>query len=302
MEELLHKCLNHEPLSDSELQSLASHPEYAAYVKIARQSSGYTSPEFDEKQLFDKIKAAQSYSLKEKANSQKERSLFRWIPMAASFLLLIAAGFYMLSGNSVQNITTQFAEQTTLELPDGSTVILNAQSSLSYNEKNWDEERLVVLEGQAYFKVETGDQFTVKTTQGEVTVLGTQFNVNDRDGIFQVNCYEGKVSVSSNDDKVILTHHRGARLENETLKVTEISTNAPSWIVGESSFEQIAFKDVILELQRQYDVQVDYDSSLNSILFTGSFTHNNLEIALKSISSSMNISYKIEERRVILTP
>jgi ferric-dicitrate binding protein FerR (iron transport regulator) len=64
-------------------------------------------------------------------------------------------------------------------------LILNAASKLSFNEKKWADQRALTLEGEAFFKVQKGQTFSVNTTAGVITVLGTQFNVKERKTILK---------------------------------------------------------------------------------------------------------------------
>ena len=68
---------------------------------------------------------------------------------------------------------------------------LNELSQLEYNASKWDENRSLELKGEAFFDVEKGKRFDVTTEFGNVSVLGTEFNVLSRDSIFKVSCYEG---------------------------------------------------------------------------------------------------------------
>ena len=75
-------------------------------------------------------------------------------------------------------------------------MLLNSKSTITFNKHNWDTNRTLELNGEAFFDVEKGNTFTVKTSQGNVSVLGTEFNVNASVDFFRVSCYEGKVKVS----------------------------------------------------------------------------------------------------------
>ena len=72
-------------------------------------------------------------------------------------------------------------------------------TTLKYASNKWDKKRRVRLEGEAFFKVAKGSTFTVDTKTGSVKVLGTQFNVKNRIGFFEVVCYEGLVGVTVSD-------------------------------------------------------------------------------------------------------
>ena len=73
--------------------------------------------------------------------------------------------------------TTLTAQENSVKhlLPDGSEVTLAEGSSISYNSILWGFTRTTDLKGEGFFSVKTGDQFTVETAHGDVTVLGTQF-------------------------------------------------------------------------------------------------------------------------------
>ena len=82
--------------------------------------------------------------------------------------------------------------------------------------RNGQTKRDLTLEGEAYFKVQKGQTFSVNTTDGVVKVLGTHFNVKQRNNYFEVNCYEGLVSVTYNNETVKLPPGKTFRLINGT--------------------------------------------------------------------------------------
>ena len=83
-----------------------------------------------------------------------------------------------------------------------------AEVSCNYSATSWnDGERILKLKGQVYFEVKKGSKFSVRSTQGIVSVLGTSFNIYDREGAYKVECFTGKVKVESieSETKVYLT-------------------------------------------------------------------------------------------------
>ena len=96
--------------------------------------------------------------------------------------------------NPMVNIRAPYGTITTHVLPDGSTVTLNANATLSYD-KDFSAKRDISLSGEAFFEVKRGSTFTVKTTLGNVEVLGTSFNVIVEEKNFEVICKSGKVLV-----------------------------------------------------------------------------------------------------------
>ncbi|HET8809678.1 MAG TPA: FecR domain-containing protein, partial [Flavobacteriaceae bacterium] len=187
-------------------------------------------------------------------------------------------------------------------LPDGSSVVLNAVSSLRYDPENWEQNREVHLTGEAFFHVAKGEQFNVVTDAGTISVLGTQFNVKQRPGYFEVSCYEGLVSVKTSKDSLLLPAGKSVRIVNGTAQKNTTKRPSPSWTKGISSFQSVPFSQVIAELERQYQLEIHLKTRTFDVdqLFTGSFAHNNLETALKSVTVPFNLVYQLKNDAVIL--
>ena len=125
--------------------------------------------------------------------AKKTVPLWTYIGIAASILLVATFIFYPKSDPQIITTSTVLAESRVIELPDGSTASLNANTTISYSE-DWNRE--LTLKGEAFFEVTEGEKFLVKTSIGDVEVLGTSFNVFVRDSVFEVACKTGKVGVS----------------------------------------------------------------------------------------------------------
>ena len=167
--------------------------------------------------------------------------------VAASILVLLGI-FYFL--NQPEKYVSGIGEQLAIILPDNSKVILNANSTLSFNKNNWNENRNLNLNGEAYFKVEKGSDFVVETKEGKVTVLGTQFNVKTDTDFFEVICYEGKVKAETNTLNTILIKGDAFRKMKGSLpEKWMISAVEPSWKKGESSFKSVPLEYVIKALK-----------------------------------------------------
>ncbi|MBT8274099.1 MAG: FecR domain-containing protein, partial [Bacteroidia bacterium] len=157
------------------------------------------------------------------------------------------------------------------------------------------------LDGEAFFIAEKGQTFTVLTSQGTVEVLGTQFNVKERPDYFEVECYEGRVAVYYNNNEIELSPGQSIRLVNgiEQDRI-EFNTNTPSWLNEESSFVEVGLNQVLDELERQYDIELETSTIEIDRIFTGSFTHTNLETALKSITIPLGLRYQVNGKNVTL--
>ncbi|AMC11755.1 hypothetical protein Lupro_10950 [Lutibacter profundi] len=285
-------------ISAEELKKYVSEEDFNAYMELEKGIHLYEKLEAPLDHSFKKIQE----KIKNKSKSKVRKLYIGWFTsIAASVVLFI--GLYSLLGNNTVLFNTDIGEHKNVALLDGSEVILNSKSEISYNKKTWRKEREVTLKGEAYFKVQKGSTFTVKTLNGFVTVLGTQFNVIARDDFFEVVCYEGKVSVKNDSSSTILLPGNSVRVLNgKIMEDYQVKQQSPSWILGESTFKSIPLKYVINALENQYNVSFDRSSIDESIIYTGSFDNNNLEIALATVFKPTGIKYnKTAGKRILLS-
>ena len=137
-------------------------------------------------------------------------------PVVVNFALLITLSFLVSSCSRDSVTTDDFYEY--VELPDGSSVIMNHNSSIQFD-KDF-EERNISLQGEAYFDVVPSDvPFIVTTDLGEITVLGTRFNVNSREDDLEVEVETGKVELETGEENTKLFAGQGARFNHGKAKV-----------------------------------------------------------------------------------
>lgn len=223
----------------------------------------------------------------------------RWIPVsiAASLSLIAAVAFFMLDQTTV---STQLAEVKTYTLPDGSTVTLNAGSSIEFPTYRWSGNRTVSLEGEAFFNVTKGSTFTVKNEQATVTVLGTSFNVKARPSGYEVSCFTGKVKVANNRNDVTLTKGLFTKLETGVLAPAETFDAAKTtWREGDFYFESKPLREVMDELERQFNIDIVFTGDGNR-LYTGFFNNRNLDQALEMVFKPMSLRYRQENNKIIV--
>ncbi len=294
-ENYLAKWLNNE-LSEEELAAFERSEEYASYQKIVRASDALEAPSFDMEKALADFQASQRNQETKVIKMRPSQYLMRIA--AAVTVLFIATYFYIASLN--ETFSTEYAQRTEIVLPDASEVLLNAGSKLSYSERNWDSERNLSLEGEAFFKVAKGKKFTVTTDLGTISVLGTQFNVESRKGFFEVTCYEGLVSVTFQGKEQKLPSGTSFLVVNDRIVPTEAPLSSePSWVNNESSFKSIPLTYVLSEFQRQYNVTVETKNVDLTQLFTGTFSNTNINLALQSISTPSQLSYSLEKNKVL---
>ncbi|GAA4290357.1 FecR family protein [Aestuariibaculum suncheonense] len=285
-------------LSEQEFLELKQTENLEILEKIAHYAKHMQAPEVDAQAA---LTAFRNRKLRKKSPKVITFNFNTVLKIAAILVVMLTSSYFLFFNNDV-NFETEIAQTETLTLPDGSEVILNAASKLHYSKKEWQSNRLLDLDGEAFFKVQKGEKFTVNTSAGTVQVLGTQFNVKKRTGYFEVQCYEGLVAVNYNSKIVKLSPGKSFRVVDNTIQlVDDFKAEIPSWLQEESSFDNVPLGEVLKELQRQYSIIVTLQNVDESVLFKGAFTHKNLEIALKSITIPLDLNYKIEGKHVVLS-
>lgn len=294
-ENYLAKWLANE-LTEEELALFKQSPEYPSYEKLKKTSSTLQAPHFDANKALHAIEARKAKGQSKVFSLHTFKKVYRY---AAVILVLVAASYFYVT-NTKDSITTEYAQREQLLLPDMSEIQLNAASEISYSKKNWAEERNIELNGEAFFKVAKGKKFTVSTAQGQVVVLGTQFNVEDREDFFEVSCYEGLVRVHFDEKNYELPAGSSFMVINGKITHSEVQKNAsPSWLLDESTFKSIPLRYVLRELERQYNLEISTENLDLNQAFTGSFSNTNLNLALKSISTPYQIAYSLQGNKVL---
>lgn len=285
----LSRWLNNQ-LNDSELDEFKNHPDYALYQRIAMKSEELAVPTYNKEKLYSRVQKEISEPKKGKV-----RSLYTKLSIGVAASIAILFTVFQLF-NSGTTYTTNYGEQMAVNLPDGSEVLLNSKSEISFNESTWSTNRMIELKGEAFFKVQKGSDFVVSTDKGSVTVLGTQFNVTTNDDLIEVSCYEGKVKVDSEKKVIFLTRGKAYRNINGISEEWEFKDNEPTWKNGESSFVSIPLKYVVEAIENQYSVQIDASKINSENKFTGAFTHESLHIALETVFQPLKIKATIVDK------
>lgn len=255
---------------------------------------------------------------------ERERNLsaFRWpvrFSVAASVALCLLLGgiWWYAAQPTVVRYSTDFNETKIIHLPDGSTVTLNANSTLSFRD-NWSatlSERRVALEGEAFFAVEKNlihhqdsayfSKFIVQTSQLEIEVLGTRFNVNDHVSNTQVALESGKVLVKQEGgNSLYLIPGEVVELINHGLhkKTTEVKT-VSSWKDNKLIFKQTPVPEILEMIENRYGYRIKYNpASLKNKRYTGSSPVDDVDLLLYKISRLYGLSIQSEGENVTLTP
>ncbi|GAA0730976.1 FecR domain-containing protein [Aquimarina litoralis] len=285
-------------LSEKEKKEFEHTPEYLAYKDILKGVDKFERPVFDIEVNLQKQKEYNQTYTESTSKSSKVIKLRPWL-YAAAAVFLVLIGLRTVFFNTT-TINTSYAETKTWTLPDNSIVTLNAKSTIEYNDRSFKNDRTIMLDGEAFFDVAKGSQFTVKTKNGEIKVLGTEFNVYSRNTTIEVQCYEGKVSVNNGKNEAILTPGKGVTSkDSNTLNSVKIKESKPGWMQQKSTFNQVSLGRLIAELERQYDITIEKGDVDTNRLFSGFFTHTDLTTALKTCFEPMNINYIFKSSKTI---
>lgn len=199
-----------------------------------------------------------------------------------------------------------------LTLSDGTTVWLNAASSISYPVAFSGKERLVEMTGEAYFDVAPHAQmpFRVKVNNDHVVeVLGTQFNVKayaDEDMV-STTLLQGAVRVAGNGQRVTLKPGQQAQAFARQLSVKTLGqagiAQAVAWKEGRFNFQDAHLQEIMRQLARWYDIEVVYENGVPDLEFIGEIERSlPLSEVLKGLKMS-GVNFRLEEgKRLVVFP
>ncbi len=226
-----------------------------------------------------------------KSNKPKLISLRLFAAVAATLILLVSSFWFF---DNTLSVKTEFAESEKIKLPDLSFVQLNVASKVQYKKRNFNKNRLVKLEGEAFFQVEKGESFIVESSNGTVEVLGTSFNVYSRNQVMEVVCHTGKVMVKPKDKKsqAILTKGMSCRIENGVLTLGVSNTDG-NWTSGMYNYKNASLGRVLDDIERQYDISIVSPAEIKSLNYTGFFESDHLDEALQSVLWPLQLKYEM---------
>lgn len=203
-------------------------------------------------------------------------------------------------------IQTAKGNQYQIRLPDGTKVWLNAASSLRYPETFVGNQRKVELTGEGYFEVakDKTRPFIIKTNTAavsqEVQVLGTHFNINSYmdEKMIKTTLLEGSVRVSNEKVTKILKPGEQSQLDENHISIINADTDdETAWKNGLFRFNNSSLTTILNQLERWYDVKINYSKVPNK-RFNGMVPRTaNLSQVLKMLELTGNIGFKIEENR-----
>lgn len=201
-----------------------------------------------------------------------------------------------------------------LKLSDGTLVWLNAGSKLRFPShfSKREEERMVYLEGEAFFEVSENKNhpFIVNTQEVDIKVLGTKFNVSsyDTDENIATTLVEGAVSVyetRSPENEILLSPNFQANYHKfgNSFEKTKVNTdNYTAWMQGRLIIDNLKFSEILQRLERRYAVKfVNNAVGLENEIYKGEFTDEKIESVLKTISLSTPFRFEINQNIITIS-
>jgi len=207
---------------------------------------------------------------------------------------------------ALNTIETPRGGQYRINLPDGTKVWLNAESSLKFpNAFERTGNRLVELSGEAYFEVaHNKDQpFIVKTSQQELEVLGTTFNLNtyENELFTTTTLLEGSVKITHDNQTKVIRKGQEAKVKDD-IEVEPAQDNAIAWKNGTISFTNADIRTIMRQVSRWYDINVKYEGEIPTRLFTGEVSRQANLSELIGILETSKIRFKFDNKTITVIP
>ncbi len=264
-----------------------------------------------------------SASVLGKPEENERSSLWRYMKVAAAAVVVLAGSIFFYT-NYMERQQAELAElqvpdetivksnpkgqKSTIMLSDGTRVILNSESELTYTTGYGKADRQVTLSGEAFFEVaENADKpFTVHTNHLSTTALGTSFNVLAYENEFEeVSLISGKVRVEKNDNKhhEILAPGEMIQLDREVNMVKKAfdPEHKAIWRNGILYLKDTPFEVAIARLERWYGVDFKIENGPSkSLTCNGRFDNEYLSNVLTSLGYSAGFQYDIDDKTVYI--
>jgi ferric-dicitrate binding protein FerR (iron transport regulator) len=210
-------------------------------------------------------------------------------------------------------LTTPRGGQYQLLLPDGTRVWLNAASSITYPTAFAGHERKVEITGEAYFEVAHNPDkpFHVKVNDMEIEVLGTHFNINayTDETTVKTTLLEGSVKILSTVNRqlsTVLKPGQQAQLtKNGEINVADNADTeqAVAWKNGLFKFKQTNIREIMRQVSRWYDVEVEFSGNVNDLNFGGVVSKQAyVSELLKLLETTGTVHFTVADNKIIVRP
>ncbi|RZK43427.1 MAG: FecR family protein [Pedobacter sp.] len=268
--------------------------------------------------LWAKIKDADNVKAHEnfKISRSKGKLIFSFFAKIAATVILvvgISIASYKLLNTEKNNANDLNAknEKVFKVLDDGTRVWLNKGAVLTYNREFGKEKRDITLKGEAYFDVvKSVVPLIIHAGKLDVEVKGTAFNVDasPHSESISITLLRGAVEVRDRQDlrkKVLLKPNQKLVYKNNITRVNFLNANIllkeTEWTADTLSFNKEKLEDLVLKLQKKYDLRIEIHSAkLKDKRFSGTFINESIQQVLEALKLSYPLTYTIQNRLVII--
>ncbi|MBT2561877.1 FecR domain-containing protein [Pedobacter sp. ISL-68] len=220
------------------------------------------------------------------------------------------AGSENVNDARLNTISTPNGGEWQIQLPDGSTVWLNAASSIQYSLNiGTAKQRLVKLDGEAYFEVAKNavHPFIVETDKQSVEVLGTHFNINSYkdERVTKTTLLEGSVRVSHNttNESEVLKPGEQSLVSVSGMDVKEVNVDeAIAWKNGYFMFNNERQESILRKVARWYNVEIEYaDQDAKDVMYYGTVSRfEKISKVLTKLEQTGQVRFDIKAGKVIV--
>jgi transmembrane sensor len=258
---------------------------------------------------WQKLDASLGSPVKEEAPVIEMQRSNRWWKIAAAAVVVLFAGLsiWKFTGNSKMMLTSHYGEVTSHQLPDGSEIILNANSTVTLG-KNWDKatDREVWLNGEAFFRVKKTAQhnrFIVHAKEMDIIVTGTQFNVITRSDRNSVLLTEGSVTIrSKNGKEIVMKPGDFVELNRNDLEKRSAQQEAIlAWKENKLLFDNTPMPEAARIISEHYGIKITLDSQSQLETLNGILQNNNLEGLLQSLENAKGFKITRKENELLIS-
>jgi hypothetical protein len=214
-------------------------------------------------------------------------------------------------------LTVPRGGQFSLNLEDGTKVLLNSDSKIKYPVKfiKGKKRQVELLYGEAFFEVSSsknnnGSEFIVSTKTQKINVLGTKFNIKSYgiDNVITTTLVEGKVKVQIGENQILLNPNQQSKADSKStnIDVSDIDVfQEISWINGLFSFNDTSLEDIMHTLSRWYDLEFIFKTAnQKNFIFSGILERTksieDILFIIEKTSSSNEINFKINNKIIII--
>lgn len=241
------------------------------------------------------------------------KEMYRYVAVVLLTLCSSFAFNYFLEKSeplAMHKITVPAGQRINIDLPDGSNVWLNANTTIEFPLSFTKENRIIYLDGEAFFDVKRNEKhpFVVHTDRYNVKVLGTKFNVDaysDSEN-FETTLINGKVSLtahSNTNKEIILMPNQKAFLQDGKLNIENIDDFTQyRWIEGLICFKRAEFKSIMKKFEKYYEVKIIINNKkVSQHIFTGKFRQaDGIEYALRVLQKDISFKFRRDLNKPII--